>query len=495
MEFCEDTPARNLNTGRNGVFGHGHREGEFSPGSLSSSSASGSNQCEQEHGNSPGLTLPLQQVIRRRLTVKQRRPPAYPKDSGKMKGVKTAAEYKGFAIAKPMTKQEKKQLHNRSQGLLMQALVKEVGKDKIRACQKWGKLRDRARVWWSRLNPDEKREMMLKASKSVKRGGQDEKAINFVADGMDVDGSRYRRCQNRSAAERANRNCRYKSKAVLVTYQSRKLVLAILDEWRGLSDSLLVERLKEDGDILRLIDIASKDVDDMQTRIAAIEWSASLELCVETFNTEHECRLHVHFVGFRPEGFRYTDGTRTSHLRLHRLDIKPSHIKGCIDPTSGRRCKTTAALHYYCQMPKKGLIASWTNHVAFKDFLVSPRWIVSFVQRGKMTHEDAKKVTVFSFLRGARRHTHIPKITLFHRYPFLTYFGHVLFTKCTPCLGSTTICREKGAKQRGGRQTPKRYTFPLFPPESSKKHAKGSHRETLCCHFFVVFPKEKGGRN
>ena len=195
-----------------------------------------------------------------------------------MRGVKTAAEDKGFAIAKPMTKQEKKQLHNRSQELLMQALVKEVGKDKIRACQKWGRLREAARVYWSRLKPDEKREMMLKASKSVKRGGPDERAINFVADGLDVDESKYRRCENRSATERANRNCRYKSKAILVTYQSRKLVLAILDEWRGLSDSLLVERLKEDGDILRLIDIAGKDVAAVQTYVRAIEWSASLEL-------------------------------------------------------------------------------------------------------------------------------------------------------------------------------------------------------------------------
>ena len=124
-----------------------------------------------------------------------------------------------------------------------------------------------------------------------------------------------------------------------------------------------------------------------------------------------------------------TDGSRTVALRLKQLDIKPAHVKGLIDPTNGKKCKTTAPLHYYCQMPKRGLIASWTNHVAFKDFLVSPRWIVSFVQRGKMTHEDAKKVTVFSLLRGARRHTHIPKITLFHRYPFLNIFWACLVHK------------------------------------------------------------------
>ena len=231
-----------------------------------------------------------------------------------------------------------------------------------------------------------------------------------------------------------------------------KLVVATLDEWRGLSESLLVERLKEDGEIRRLIDIAGKDLDDVQKNTKAIEWSASLELCLETLQLKNECRLHFHFVVSRPEGFRYTDGTRTPHLRLQRLDIKPSHIKGCIDPTSGRKCRTTAPLHYYCQMPKKGLIKSWTNHFAYKDFLVSPRWIASFVQRGKMTHEDAKKVTVFSFLGGARRHTNVSENRPFSPIHLFNIFWDVLYTKCTPCLGSRTICGGKVAKQGWGRQ-------------------------------------------
>ena len=79
MEFMDDEPSTNLNAGRNVVLGHGDSEPESSPGSLSTSSASSPNKCEQEHGNSPGVSLPLQEGIRRRLTVKQRRPPAYQK--------------------------------------------------------------------------------------------------------------------------------------------------------------------------------------------------------------------------------------------------------------------------------------------------------------------------------------------------------------------------------------------------------------------------------
>ena len=60
----------------------------------------------------------------------------------------------------------------------------------------------------------------------------------------------------------------------MITYQSNKLVLASLEEWRGLSDSLLVARLKKDDDVLRLIDAGCKDVHDMQTKLAGEEWSA-----------------------------------------------------------------------------------------------------------------------------------------------------------------------------------------------------------------------------
>ena len=280
----------------------------------------------------------------------------------------------------------------------MRALIKAVGKSEIRNSHDWGKTRDRARHYWSRLSPDEKNEVLQKASKDVARGSPDAEAIQTLADGIDMVGNRYRRNRSGCAAARANRNCIYKSRAILATYQSHKLVLATLDEWRGMSESMLVDRLKKDRDILRLIDLVGKDVDAVQTNVHAKEWSASLELCLETFRQEHKCRLHIHFVAVRPEGFRYSDGSRSHNLKLPRLEIKPSHMQGLVDPANGRKTKSTCPLHYYCQMPKKGLIASWTNHVAYKDFLVSPRWIVSFVQRGKMTHEDAKKVIVFIIL-------------------------------------------------------------------------------------------------
>ena len=115
-----------------------------------------------------------------------------PKKSKKDRGCKFVIEDKGFGIACKMTKQEKKRLHNQSQGVLMRTLIKAVGKREIRACLDKGKTRDRARHYWSRLNPGQKNEVLLKASKDVPRGSQDEIAIKSLADGTDMVGKKYR---------------------------------------------------------------------------------------------------------------------------------------------------------------------------------------------------------------------------------------------------------------------------------------------------------------
>ena len=141
--------------------------------------------------------------------------------------------------------------------------------------------------------------------------------------------------------------------------------------------------------------MTDKDVRVVMERLQATEWSASIELCHDTFNEHQKCRLHIHIVISRHAGFRFTDASRMPALRLEQFNIKPAHLKGLVDPANGKRTKSTAPMHYYCQMPKKGKLASWTNHFAYKDFLVSPRWIVSFVQKGKMSYEDARKVSVF----------------------------------------------------------------------------------------------------
>ena len=121
-------------------------------------------------------------------------------------------------------------------------------------------------------------------------------------------------------------------------------------------------------------------------------------------------------------------------------------------------------------MPKKGLIASWTNHVAFKDFLVSPRWIVSFVQRGKMTHEDAKKVIVFSFLEGGAAKAIYQKSLFFTD----THFYHILDMSCSQNVLPAKV--------------------KLLFPKKNKSQARGAdNHETLwLAHYFLGNNEKRG---
>ena len=99
-------------------------------------------------------------------------------------------------------------------------------------------------------------------------------------------------------------------------------------------------------------------------------------------------RLHIHSVMERTDTpFR----CKALSQVLHVGGIEPSHVAGTSDPSSGRKSKGTAGMHYYCQMPKRGRVCGGTNYPAFEDFLINPRWIAGYVQRQKMQIEDAKE--------------------------------------------------------------------------------------------------------
>ena len=77
--------------------------------------------------------------------------------------------------------------------------------------------------------------------------------------------------------------------------------------------------------------------------------------------------------------------------------ILPTHLVGTSDPVTGKKAKNSSAMHYYNQMPKIGRVTGGSNHLAYRDFLVNPRWIAGYVQRKKMSIENAKKESA-SFL-------------------------------------------------------------------------------------------------
>lgn len=126
--------------------------------------------------------------------------------------------------------------------------------------------------------------------------------------------------------------------------------------------------------------------------------SWSLEVCLHSYVTDYsqsnEIRLHMHACLQRDlTPFR----RRTLSRELAVGGIEPSHIAGCSDPATGRRARGTSAMHYYIQMLGSGACGG-TNYKAYDAFLVNPRWIAGYVQRNKLSTEDAKEERFFSFL-------------------------------------------------------------------------------------------------
>ena len=146
---------------------------------------------------------------------------------------------------------------------------------------------------------------------------------------------------------------------------------------------------------MKFFDTVELDITDMNKVCGVDHWSAAVEVRVETYQTDGTVRLHLHYVGDKADRFNFWGGHRSPLFVLQRLQIAASHLKGCLDPTSNKKSKSSAALHYYLQMPKVGGLISWTNFQAYKHFLVNARWIAGFVQRGKMTFPNAEKVLVF----------------------------------------------------------------------------------------------------
>ena len=157
-----------------------------------------------------------------------------------------------------------------------------------------------------------------------------------------------------------------------------------------LDDKQLVAALKKVPSIVKIMDWLPETIEELAKAQAMYTYSWSLEICLKTYkenyNDTKSIRLHIHAT-FERDLVRFRVRCLTSVLAIGSL--LPSHIAGCSDPTSGKKSKGTAAMHYYNQMPKRGKVTGGTNHPAYEAFLVNPRWIAGYVQRQKMSSEEA----------------------------------------------------------------------------------------------------------
>ena len=130
---------------------------------------------------------------------------------------------------------------------------------------------------------------------------------------------------------------------------------------------------------------------------SADKFSWSLEICMDTYRKSYAdtktIKLHVHLVLEVRDGKFMRFNNVKMALRIG--SIMPGHVKGMQDPQTSKKTKCAAAMHYYVQMPKVGLVGGDTNHRAYTQFLVNPRWITGYIQSQKLSLETAKKVIVF----------------------------------------------------------------------------------------------------
>ena len=129
----------------------------------------------------------------------------------------------------------------------------------------------------------------------------------------------------------------------------------------------------------------------------ADKFSWSLEICMDTYRSSYAdtktIKLHVHLVlEVRDGKFMRFNNVK---LALRVGSMSPGHVKGMQDPQTSNKTKCAAAMHYYVQMPKVGLVGGDTNHRAYTQFLVNPRWITGYIQSQKLSLETAKKVILF----------------------------------------------------------------------------------------------------
>ena len=140
----------------------------------------------------------------------------------------------------------------------------------------------------------------------------------------------YKNHENLPVAGRLN------TRALLITYQSPKLVLRA-EGLANLDDKELVKKLLEIPAVQQLVHDLPEAMDGLARRNSAEKTSWSLEVClhsyVSNYSESSEIRLHMHVVLQRDlTPFR----CRTVAKDLTVGGIEPSHVAGCSDPVTGK---------------------------------------------------------------------------------------------------------------------------------------------------------------
>ena len=149
----------------------------------------------------------------------------------------------------------------------------------------------------------------------------------------------------------------FKSKAFMLTYNSRSFTTEVWEAFRSFAR-------------------------DLAKQLGARAWSA----CVELSTKGQQTTVHTHAYFFWTDGVGY----RTDNLDdLGFQGVRP-RVDQCVAGASVARSPRRSALHgmYYVSVVKLGTVASDTNFVPWRDYTPSRQWLVSLYDSQKLTDKQ-----------------------------------------------------------------------------------------------------------
>ena len=112
-----------------------------------------------------------------------------------------------------------------------------------------------------------------------------------------------------------------------------------------------------------------------------------IELCCDTLEKDNVLRVHLHLCMEAPplKQIRVKNAYRLAFRGS--FAVKGSSANGGYIAT--KSATNAANAHYYCRMPKKGMVRHWGSHDPFKHYRINCEWITAFLQAGKLDDVDA----------------------------------------------------------------------------------------------------------
>ena len=151
----------------------------------------------------------------------------------------------------------------------------------------------------------------------------------------------------------------------------------------------LVQRLRDDPVARALFRRVKDHGMKLKMLVGADDVAMCLEVCPETWAEESILRLHIHMF------FK----SAASYFRVQKcatFDFEGSAAVMSNDITGAvsKQRQTWSGFFYCCLADKKGTVFSLATKAPFTKFLVSPSWIMSLVQSGKLETRVARELLV-----------------------------------------------------------------------------------------------------